>query len=314
MSKSNIEWTKETWNPLTGCDKLSAGCKNCYAIRMAWRLMHSPHKAIADKYAGTVYKTDGGNLNWTGKINTLFIELDKPLHQKQPTLYFVNSMSDLFHEKVPVSFIADVFAVMMLTPRHTYQVLTKRTERMQHILNDELFYSELWGSVQQIAGKEMTYEEVFSKMPLQNVWLGTSVEDQKQADVRIPHLLKTSAAVRFLSCEPLLGPVDLSGYMAVCLLLHWVIAGGESGHNARPMHPDWIRYLRDQCETANVPFFFKQWGEYWPGEKGRLYHEKSVDFTDGQPMVRIGKKAAGSKLDGKEHKAYPKSFADAETI
>lgn len=367
MSKSNIEWTGSVWNFIIGCLKKSAGCENCYAIKEAWVHSFHPNEKISGKFNGTVKKTAGGKLNWTGKINFHEPALLVPLQTKKPDLWFVNSLSDLFYEEVTIEIIAEGFAVMLLAHWHTFQVLTKRPERMLAVLNNEMFYAHLWGAVQRISGKECTYEEVFSKMPLKNVWLGTSVEDQNQADLRIPYLLQTPAAIRFLSCEPLLGPVEFSNVTHRCDVIKqlgkkslngidWVIAGGESGHKARPMHPDWVRSIRDQCEATSVPFFFKQWGEYLPYEEtaqppfwrdcaGRSeYDAHGMNFTDpdtseagkwfgkrwmdsmdaiilceengnDQAMfLKVGKHAAGSLLDGKEHKTYPKSFTHAETI
>lgn len=377
---SKIEWTEDTWNPLIGCDKISAGCKNCYAIKTAWIRMHNP--AMKEKYAGTVEKTAGGRLNWTGKVNIHQPDLVKPLKAKKPTVYFVNSMSDLFHEAVPFTFIDQVFAVMALTPQHTYQILTKRADRMAeyfksredaeqmeeaaceiatdnaellHVLERakiqgqwETFLTskilphvkeagwlwDTWTDGEGNKDSDFIYEGAW---PLPNVWLGVSVEDQKAADERIPYLLQTPAAVRFLSCEPLLGPVDLGlygtapkdwgiGYKAYYQLLHWVIVGGESGSGARPMHPDWARSLRDQCAAADVSFFFKQWGEwrYHPQTdmyelnnnvgkspyQFRYYDENlnKVGIFNG-PWIKCGKKAAGRLLDGQLHDAYPLSCA-----
>jgi protein gp37 len=346
---SKIEWTQKTWNPVVGCDKVSAGCKNCYAMRMAYRLMHNPNKAIAKKYAETAYKTTGGSINWTGKINIDHNAFKEPVNNKKPTVYFVNSMSDLFHEGVHFETIIDVFLVMCKTPWHTYQVLTKRAERMLEFMTNCAYNP---------------YGTPFE--PLKNVWLGVSVEDQKAAGERIPYLLETPAAVRFLSCEPLLGPVDLKRELGAFApgnnsplrsnwlnKIHWVIAGGESGPGARPMHPDWARSLRDQCITAGVPFFFKQWGEYLPFEptaqapfyrrcdNNEEYDGHGLNFIDAETgeagkyggfywydvmdailmnienyssdcnYLKCGKKAAGRLLDGKLHDEYPVQECDA---
>lgn len=322
---SKIEWTGKTWNPVVGCDKISAGCKNCYAIRMAYRLMHNPK--MAGKYQGTAMKTAGGELNWTGKINTLPDTLTLPMTWTKPTMVFVNSMSDLFHEAIPFEFISAVFSVMSDINIHTYQVLTKRPARMVEFFK---WMQEAFG---------------FPWQPSSNVWLGVSVEDQKAADERIPLLLQVPAAVRFLSCEPLLGPIDLSKYYFCTIpgkvtnrypfkglqenektkwinLLNWVIAGGESGPGSRPMHPDWARGLRDQCKAAGVPFFFKQWGEWGIREKP---HESESDISPcekherwlnaagghgfhGEEVYRVrkvGKKKAGRLLDGQLHNQMP---------
>jgi protein gp37 len=291
---SKIEWTGQTWNPLIGCDKISAGCKNCYAIRTAWIRLHNPK--MAERYAGTVHKTAGGDINWTGQVNVVKEALDKPLRTKKPTVYFVNSMSDLFHDAVSFSVIHDIFNTMAACPQHTFQILTKRPERMLQYVN----WFRRGGRYDFTLGD--------------NVWIGVSVEDQKTANERILALSVVPAKVRFLSCEPLLGPIDLYPYLNLTVegrtgkpgsAIDWVIVGGESGHGARPMHPDWARSLRDQCTSAGVPFFFKQWGEYWPGEFGRLYRAKTLDFADGQQMVKTGKKKAGRLLDGQLHDSFP---------
>lgn len=299
---SKIEWTNETWNPIIGCDKISAGCKNCYAIRTAWIRMHNPK--MAARYAGTVEKTAVGELNWTGKLNLVKEVLHKPLDKKKPSMYFVNSMSDLFHDAVPFEFIDTVYDTMDAANWHIFQVLTKRPKRM-------LAYYE-WKA----EGNGLK----FSVWPLKNVWIGVSVEDQKAACDRIPDLLKVSAAVRFLSCEPLLGSVDLSDIgidtltcdvLSGCTdpvpmpinTIDWVIVGGESGPAARPMHPDWARQLRDQCKDAGVPFFFKQWGAYKPTEEDDT--EIAYAYNDGTMLTKPGKKKAGRLLDGKLHDEFP---------
>jgi protein gp37 len=289
MTRSKIEWTDAVWNPIAGCTKVSAGCKHCYAERMAKRCAAMGQA----KYIGTV--DDQGR--WTGKINFDEAALVAPLRWKKPRMVFVNSMSDLFHEGVPDKFVDRVFAVMALCPQHTFQVLTKRPERMAEYLNSPFRVGdELHDAIQDLHIELLEEHEFWSadhdvpQWPLPNVWLGASVENQEQANKRIPWLLKCPAAVRFLSCEPLLGAVQLdrlsvrisatSFVMGSCLGntdgtlfsprgargrgIDWVICGGESGHGAgiRPMHPDWARGLRDQCVAAGVPFFFKQWGNF----------------------------------------------------
>lgn len=253
---SNIEWTEKTWNPTTGCDRVSPGCDNCYALTMAKRL----------KGMGSAkYQTDG-NPRTSGPgfgVATHRDTLDLPLSWRKPQRVFVNSMSDLFHDRVPDSFIAQVFAVMARTPQHTYQVLTKRHSRMRSLVGG------VDGSGHRLceaAPDEHTAQVLYDAVwPLSNVWLGVSAENQQWANIRIPALLDTPAAVRFVSAEPLVGPVlldpDWSG-------LGWVIVGGESGRGARPMHPDWARSLRDQCDVAGVPCFFKQAGSVLAKEWG----------------------------------------------
>ncbi|MHB0927750.1 MAG: DUF5131 family protein [Candidatus Nanopelagicales bacterium] len=288
---THIEWTDETWNPVTGCSKVSQGCKHCYALREWPRLAANP----ATAYFGREF-TD---------VACHPERLDAPLRWAKPRKIFVNSMSDLFHESVPDDFIDRVFAVMALCPQHTFQVLTKRPERMLRYMTQDDGYGR-WGFIDGRAreiyaaqhGRRFPAGKILLG-PLPNVWLIVSVEDQPTADERIPILLKTPAAVRGISAEPLLGPVDVEpwlyrsapncdkgflqmengedGYCARCYghvsdpihtnperVIDWVIVGGESGPKARPMHPDWVRSLRDQCAQAGVPLLFKQWGEWRP--------------------------------------------------
>jgi protein gp37 len=225
MATSSIEWTNATWNPVTGCDRTSVGCDNCYALTLAKRLkaMGQPkYQRDGDP------RTSGPGFGLTCHEK----ELATPLRWRKPRRVFVNSMSDLFHPDVPEAFIARVHDTMAIATQHTFQVLTKRPQRMATVLGD------------------------LTVLP--NVWLGTSVENQRYADLRIPHLLRTPAAVRFLSIEPLLGPVDLSAWMDN--LIDWVIIGGESGHGARPMEFDWAATIVEQCTKAGVAVFVKQLG------------------------------------------------------
>jgi protein gp37 len=227
MADSSIEWTQKTWNPVAGCTVITAGCTNCYAMRMAARLASMGQT----KYQGLTRKS-GRRYVWTGKIHCDEKALDIPIAWKKPHRIFVNSMSDLFHEDVPVSFIRKVWSVMKKTPQHSYQILTKRPGRMAEVTPKLLL--------------------------LPNVWLGTSVEDDRVAD-RIDALRRVPAAIRFISFEPLIGPVepDLEG-------INWAIVGGESGPRARPMDPEWARALRDQCRAEGVAFFMKQMSERKP--------------------------------------------------
>lgn len=241
---TKIEWTKDTWNPTVGCSLASPGCTNCYAMAMAYRLANIA--MTRDQYANLTTKTKAGAV-WTGIVRLWEPALDKPLKRLKPTTYFVNSMSDLFHEALRDAAIDQVFDVMERTPRHTYQVLTKRADRMARYTQSR--YSD----------------------PPPHIWLGVSTEDQRRADDRIPHLLKARAAIRFLSCEPLLGPLALTPWLHG---LDWVIAGAESGKGARPMDLNWVRSLRDQCVNAGVAFFFKQ-----DAEGG---HKVSLPELDGQ--------------------------------
>lgn len=386
-ARTKIEWADETWSPIIGCDRVSPGCRNCYAITTARIREGNPHPRVAAAFAGTTERTEDG-IDWSGKVNLLEDRLIQPLKWKKPRRIFVNSLSDLFHPAVPDEFIARVFAVMAQASQHTFQILTKRHARMRSFLKDicrcgvghppgEHVRAEMcWAGtphsptyVPGVNGHTVYHERPW---PLPNVWIGVSVESQKWADIRIPALLDTPAAVRFLSCEPLLGPLDLTALMppvspvpideaphtwaewtwpdwvpaavrdsiegfwgadqgrtpadwlrdmrqqgapafgSVVRLrdglyndaprtsgrfvhawnnigrlvradgsfaytsfqhglerrrqqpINWVIAGGESGPRARPMHPEWARNLRDQCAAADVPFLFKQWGDWGP--------------------------------------------------
>jgi protein gp37 len=308
-TETSIEWADLTWSPMIGCDRVSPGCNSCYAISTARIRESNPHPSIAAAFAGTTHRTED-RVDWTGKVNLLEDRLSPPLAGRapwhKPRRVFVNSQSDLFHDNVPLDFIARVFAVMALTPQHTYQVLTKRHARMRSVLNDVCtcgkghapgihFLSAMAWAVSKanpnrIAGVPDDAERRVTETawPLPNVWMGVSVEDQTWADRRIPALLDTPAAIRFLSCEPLLGPIDLTRLAAgskqqpnmvydalgkrygvpgawqaqTSTSIDWVIAGGESGPGARPAHPDWFRLIRNQCATASVPFLFKQFGQW----------------------------------------------------
>lgn len=225
--KSRIEWTESTWNPVTGCSKISAGCLHCYAQRMAGRLRAMGNENYRNGFEVTLHPH----------------VLDKPLHWKQPQTIFVNSMSDLFHEEVPLDFIQQIFSVMRKAKWHRFQVLTKRSERLLTV------------------HREIDWPD--------NVWMGVTVENAS-CIYRIEHLRNTGACVKFLSLEPLLGPLadlNLKG-------IDWVIAGGESGPGARPIEPDWVRGIRDQCIEDQVPFFFKQWGGVNKKKNGRTLDKR----------------------------------------
>jgi protein gp37 len=369
--KSPIEWTNATWNPIAAftrrdlyidqlgrvsqsrnfksqisnlkfipagtrgwfCTKVSPGCAHCYAEGINVRL--------------------GNGLTYTLR-NLEHIEfrlqgLDKPLHWRKPRMIFVNSMTDLFHENVPVEMIDAVFAVMAMTPQHTYQVLTKRAKLMrdycialrdgQRHLGDALRRNDIDGFVSRImvADAYGIYDKKRPSganppyRPFPNVWLGVSVEDQERADERIPLLLQTPAAVRFLSCEPLLGDVTLHpdwiksyycnkcgytgestghagcNYLAASFRhIDWIIVGGESGKAARPMHPEWAKLLRDQCIVAGVPFFFKQWGNWLPfDQRDAGQFNDSVRYRANEFAWNVSKNVAGRKLDGKEWNQMP---------
>lgn len=369
--KTGIEWTDATWNPLAGCSLVSPGCTNCYAMGHAARLLDKP----GSHYEGTTKRVIGKAV-WTGKIGKAPDHImAQPLRWKRPRMVFVNSMSDLFHEDVPDEWIDEVFAVMALCPQHTFQILTKRPERMREYTNDPNTISRIYDLVCDMvllgeASVILIAPEIdetkappgtrvhLGKWPLPNVWLGVSVEDQRRANERIRYLLNTPAAVRFLSMEPLVGAVDLNQLTGVavkdpdkvplvaetCLYnvldrpailpahdtakIDWVIVGGESGHDARPMHPDWVRYTRDQCVTAGVPFFFKQWGEfhpaadhdpekckkepvaihisgvreYMPSEAFRVLATQEEGWAG---MCKVGKGKSGRTLDGRTWDEMP---------
>lgn len=330
---TKIEWTNETWNVSTGCDQVSPGCDNCYALTMAARLKamgQAKYQRDGDP------RTSGPGFGLTEHPDTL----DQPLRWRKPRRVFVNSMSDLFHPKVSDGFIGSVWRTMALGRQHTYQILTKRPARMRSLLTK-------WGEEGAWRDHRRLWNESRS-WPLPNVWLGVSVEDQQRADERIPPLLDTPAAVRFVSAEPLLGPVTLrddwielelkpfgGNGAAAFPRIDWCIVGGESGPGARPMHPQWVRRLRDQCDDAGVAFFFKQWGAWVavPPSKARsgdvavsldgssrrlgadLFaplstHERRHAYV----MRRVGKKDTGRELDGRTWDQFPDAAVSQEAL
>lgn len=241
---SRIEWTEQTWNPTVGCTKISPGCKHCYAETMAQRLQAMGTRGYENGFEPTLLES----------------RLEEPIQRKKPTVYFVNSMSDVFHEAVPFDYIERIFDTIARTPQHTYQILTKRAERM------EAYFAA-------------------HEAPA-NAWLGVSVEDQKYGVPRIDHLRRVNASIRFLSVEPLLeslGDIDLTD-------IHWVIVGGESGPKARPMQKEWVNDIRVQCEEAGVAFFFKQWGGWGADGKKRAKKQNGRELNgrtwDGMPSLR----------------------------
>lgn len=337
---TTIEWTDETWNPTTGCDRVSPGCDNCYALPMAKRLKAMEAGRIDLELlplSRAKYQTDGDPRTSGPGFGIAMHprELKAPFTWRSPRKVFVNSMSDLFHAGVSDEFLARVFATMALTPQHTYQILTKRPGRMRSLLSSDGFRPWVEAFVEEM----LVDGEVRYTWPLSNVWLGVSVEDQKRANLHIPALIDTPAAMRFLSCEPLLGPVDLTAvyrqpaHMRLWALdstretrpIDWVIVGGESGHGARPMHPGWVRTLRDQCADAEVPFFFKQRGAWTWDRKGgdntepHLYLNASGETADEATaladggawlgMWKVGKHEAGRELDRCTHDEFPESAA-----
>lgn len=348
-ANTGIEWCDNTWNPVSGCTRVSAGCDSCYAVPMTHRL----EKMGAAKYAGLTVLNKAGDRHFNGVVRTHEEALTIPLKWKKPRRIFVNSMADLFHDGVPFEFVDRVFAVMALCPQHTFIILTKRPERMAEyfetrslgdVIGSLRNIDAVSGSIDRYVGDEYQTDDLLcgtrsgvggycepavrdkprlpQSFPLPNVILGVSAENQAALDERLPHLLRTPAACRALSLEPLLGEIDI-GFDREILTdlmdndpshprderfrgrypfaqtaipedaitrrkhwLGWVIVGGESGPDARPMHPQWARDIRDQCQAAGVPFFFKQWGG-------------------------ANKKRAGRELDGRTHDDMPRRMQEA---
>lgn len=352
MGKTAIEWTDDVWNPTVGCTRVSPGCARCYAFTLHDR-RHAAYKSgkrVPAQYAKPF-----------NEIQLMPDRLKDPLHWLKPRRVFVNSVSDLFHESIPDEFIDRVFAVMAMCPQHTFQVLTKRAQRMRDYMrmvqDNEKDLQRFANVACEIAGSPCAagiFDEV--DWPFPNVWLGVSIEDQQRADERIPLLLDAPVAVRWLSCEPLLGSLDLSRFFFVDDERYppggryadephtfpklrqdgigWVVVGGESGPKARPMHPDWARSIRDQCQAAGgVPFFMKQWGEWAPlsltdpwlkcswgtlDADGQWFpnttpwngHEGDDSPTRECVMLRVGKKRAGRLLDGREWNEFPNNLRE----
>ena len=345
---TKIEWTGETWNPVVGCSIVSPGCTNCYAMGQAGRIQRMTPDS---HYLGTTQTSKAGDV-WTGVVKLAPDHiLMRPLRWTKPRTIFVNSMGDLFHEDVPDAWIDLVFAMMAATcdasqtggDEHTYQILTKRSARMRVYMAHPDREAIIDEAVEKLAAAMYRHEPFARKRPrspfyggvdnwpLPNVWLGVSAERQIEADARIPDLLSTPAAVRFVSAEPLLGPInfrsiDVSGDEEVLPLgagyldrlepgenegprLDWIIVGGESGRSARPMHPSWARGIRDQCNAAGVAFFFKQWGS----------HARAADLLPGDHleqdadlMLPTNKARAGRLLDGREWLEMPTAQAQKD--
>lgn len=311
---TEIEWTQgddgtpgETWNPISGCSPVSPGCDGCYAINQAHRMSCNPNLKISAAYEGVV--EDG---HWTGRVNLLPDRLNKPLTWRKPRRVFVNSMSDLFHPNVPTRYIGTVWAVMTAAERHTFQVLTKRPARASMVLStwEQQTSRSAYGGPSWLDDRLRWNES--RQWPVPNVWMGTSIESNRYV-FRADHLRATPAAVRFLSLEPLLGPLpdlDLAG-------IDWVIVGGESGPGARPMHPDWARSIRDRCVHLGIPFFFKQRGAWtWDeSDDERLQRGTKLINADGvfidrhedgdEHVWRVGKHRSGHLLDGREWRQFP---------
>lgn len=312
MADTSIEWTNKTWNPIVGCSRVSPGCENCYAERMAHRL----ELMGQERYVGLTRKTARGRVQWSGEARFVPEMLGAPLRVKKPQMWFVNSMSDLFHEDITNEQIAAVFGVMAACPQHTFQVLTKRPERMvewfrwlrEESENDYPSTADEWSAYtagELGDGSEESQTNAFWRMrarwtaafaetpwPLPNVWIGVSVEDQKRADERIPLLQQVPAAVRWLSVEPLLERVDLlyaafngADSLSAMAGVDWVVVGGESGHGARPFNEEWARLVLSQCKTAGVPCFVKQMGAK-PVEL-RLQSNKGGDMAEWPEDLRV---------------------------
>jgi protein gp37 len=323
--KTPIEWTDATANVVNGCSVFSPGCASCYAMRLAGtRMRDHPTRA------GLTQPSKAGPV-WTGEVRFNEKALMHVLSWKRPRKIFWNAHGDLFHENVPDEWIDRCFAVMALTPHHIHQVLTKRSARMREYVNANRWQNILDEQYELQSSGRSAEPPVSEAWPLPNVWLGVSVEDQTRADERIPNLLATPAAVRWISAEPLLGPLDLS---EVCnghyfqnpltgrrwhdapegvhsandmrgATLDWVVVGGESGTNARPMHPDWVTSLYKQCEAAGVAFHFKQWGEFVAHEVG-TQDADALNYPPGTvKFSRVGRRAAGRKLFGVTHDGFP---------
>ena len=323
---SDIEWTDETWNPLIGCRRVSPGCLHCYAERQAIR-MSGP----GGKYEGIVRSTPNGP-RWTGASRLVTAELEKPLHWRKPRRIFVDSMADLFFEGHSTQDIAAVFGLMLLCGHHTFQVLTKRPERMRAFMSlataegclEALLHRHDVGFMPSAFSKHVAaemrkkgLEPDADHWPPPWIWLGTSVEDQATADERIPLLLETPAAVRFVSYEPALGPVEFQrerGWLAMYSDAHhflrgpgytrldWIIAGSESGPGARPAELDWFRAARDQCAAAGVSFFFKQ----WVGHEIGTMVERGRDSGDDRDLRGKRAKLSLPVLDGHRHAEFPR--------
>jgi len=291
MSNTKIEWATKVWNPFTGCSKVSTGCDNCYAKPFAERMKLNPNAKVALKYRN-------------GFKPTFHPEaLEEPVKWKKPQRIFVCSMSDLFHEKNNPNDINKVLNAIRCCSQHTFLILTKRPERMA-----------------------IYFREIYKQISLYtNLWLGVTAENQEQADKRIPVLLSIPAAKRFISIEPILSNIAMCGFdgttyrpwldkITYPTSIDWVIVGGETGRNARPIHPDWVRGIRNNCINLNIPFFFKQWGEWQFGQQTEMEKLRGLalyrpgtyhDWGDGLISLKIGKKSAGRLLDGKEYNQIP---------
>ena len=332
--RTSIEWAHATVNAISGCSVISPGCKNCYAMRAGvHNRPHHPSRGLTQQGAH-------GQHVWTGGVRLNEDWLKRPLTWAKPRRIFWNAHGDPFHPAVPQEWVDRELAIAALTSQHRHLILTKRSDRMRRFFENNHLAERVLGWCRYFG---FLPDSAKWQWPLPNVWLGVSVEDQKRADERIPDLLATPAALRWLSCEPLLEPIDVRDYTwpvcksmpgkyrtweeaaaagelsykrqalvaASATFIEWIVAGGESGPGARPVHPDAFTTLRDQCDNAGVPFLFKQWGE-WIGRahlteaqklqlKGKQFHAKTES-------VRLGRNEAGRLLDGRRHDAYPELF------
>lgn len=322
--RTAIEWTDATWNPIVGCSKVSPGCDNCYAIGVAHRGMTEHHRGLTIR----VRNGDSETTEWNGEIHrapdSIFMQ---PLRWQRPRRIFVNSLSDLFHPGVSDGTITEIVAVMALAQQHTFQVLTKRPQRMAALLNDEGFHHDLRDMIGWLRDRFRSDQMLVNRpWPPPNVWWGVSTESNRYA-WRADHLRDTPAAVRWVSAEPLLGPLDQLNLTGI----DWVVAGGESGPGARPMHPQWARDLRDRCADDGIAFHFKQWGSWapwiaddWSEEAGGSTYVKldgSTSWAAGSDdsctnwsanyepsdhaVTQTAKSAAGRTLDGRTWDEYP---------
>jgi protein gp37 len=322
--KSLIEWTDATWTIVQGCDPVSPGCAHCYVPKVLWRLMHNPIARISDPLKDLVKKR-GGDFFFTGKLALREDRLDWPLHWKAARHIFVPSHGDIFHKDVPNEFLDKIFARMALCPQHTFQVLTKRSDRMRSYITRGGSSWRILDRMCEVTGNSAAHMH----WPLPNVWLGVSVERQLEADERRPDLEAVAAfgSTTFVSYEPALGPVDWRGWDFV----KQIISGGENG--PRPSHPDWHRATRDYCVPRGIAYFFKQWGSWKDCTAGgaivaedRIILPSGEIIGGGHPnhggmvsddweergavwMTRVGKKLAGRELDGREWSEMPKSRA-----
>lgn len=340
-----IEWARnrdgskgKTWNIVIGCEPVSEECDDCYAIVQSHIRAANPHPAVAAAFAGLTVRTPEG-VKWTGRVNILEERLPQPFSVRKPTTWFVNSLSDLFHKSVPEWFIIDAFAVMALTSWHTYIILTKRPPRMRAMLRRADFWYKVGRQARHLGYGNHRVSTTLSdgqrvydlstwenRRSLPNVILGVSAGSQKWAKNRIPVLLDTPAEIRMVSAEPLIGPLDLTPWLDKGL--HWVVTGGESGPTPRPAHVDWFRVVRDQCHAAGVAYFHKQHGGHtlvtdapapgdvwvaWDGshrdwEPGDGYTRRAgSEYRNGTAVLvrKVGKKAAGHLLDGREWLGLP---------